>query len=163
MNAIFFGAKRAFHSTLHLTRKLLAQMGLTAARFDMLMAIDSVDEGMSQRLLRDMLGVTAATVSRMVRSLEELGLVARERIAADRRQLLVRLTVAGRRLIRRASRLFIYSGAIQLAVDYALCDSQVFDPRECHRRMSNAEILFLRLQDVFHRGAYLSYPWRRDA
>ena len=38
MNAIFFGLKRAYHGTLRIYRRALANLGLTAARFDLLYA-----------------------------------------------------------------------------------------------------------------------------
>jgi hypothetical protein len=40
MNAIFFGLKRAYHGTLRITRSALASLGLTAARCDLLYALD---------------------------------------------------------------------------------------------------------------------------
>ena len=162
MNAIFFGAKRAFHATLHLTRKHLAAMGLTAARFDMLWAINHGRDHMLQRSLRDLLGVTAATISRMLRSLEELGLIVRERLAVDRRHVIVRLTEIGRRLLRRASKRFIESGAMQLAVDCALAGDRAFDEGECIARMESAETMLENLECAFHRHAELIYPWHPD-
>jgi DNA-binding MarR family transcriptional regulator len=124
MNAIFFGLKRAFHSTLRVTRRMLTQLGLTAARFDMLFALPHesrrIGDGMWQSDLRRELGVSRPTVSRMLASLEELGLVLRKRDSKDRRQVFVALTEAGRVLIRNAERIFIHSGYIQLAVDTAL-------------------------------------------
>ena len=103
MHAIAFGTKRAFHGFLRVTRKPLAAVGLTAARFDMMCAIwkpteigDDLDdfEEISQRELRDALGVSASVVSRMVRALEALGWVVRERMYGDRRQWSIELTQA---------------------------------------------------------------------
>jgi DNA-binding MarR family transcriptional regulator len=98
MNAIFFGLKRAFHSTLRVTRRMLTRLGLTAARFDMLHALPRerryVGEGMRQSELRRQLGVSRPTVSRMLASLEELGLVLRKPDSKDRRQVFVALTEA---------------------------------------------------------------------
>jgi DNA-binding MarR family transcriptional regulator len=124
MNAIFFGLKRAFHGTLRVTRRMLTRIGLTAARFDMLYALPRekrfVGEGMWQSALRRQLGVSRPTVSRMLASLEELGLVLRRADSKDRRQVFVALTDAGRALLRAAERVFIDSGYIQLAIDTAL-------------------------------------------
>ena len=58
---------------------------------------------MTQRELRKALGVSGPTVSRMLGSLEELGLVEREVSDLDRRERYVMLTNAGRAL-RRARR-----------------------------------------------------------
>ena len=162
MNAIFFRAKRAFHATLHLTRKLLAAEGITAARFDMLKALeDPTGQGFRQSDLRDLLGVTAPTISRMLRSLEKLGWIVRERMARDRRRLIVRVTVAGHRLFRRISKRVIESGAIQLAVDCALAGPNV-DEGDCLEWVETAEIALLDIEAAFHRRAYLSYPWHPD-
>jgi DNA-binding MarR family transcriptional regulator len=124
MHAIFFGLKRAFHSTLRVTRRMLTRLGLTAARFDMLYALlhegPRIGRGMWQSELRRELGVSRPTVSRMLASLQELGLVLRKPDSKDRRQVFVALTEAGKALIRNAERIFIRSGYIQLAVDTAL-------------------------------------------
>src|SRR5579871_1292249 len=104
MNAHFFGTKRAFHAILRITRKPLASFGLTAARYDMLYAIyggvpkpesESSYYLTEQGELRRKLGVHKSVVSRMVRSLEEIGLVARRRGYRDRRRRWVELTKAG--------------------------------------------------------------------
>ena len=97
MNAAFFGLKRAHHSVLRLGRHAFASIGLTAARFDLLFAVHSHNgRRMPQRKLQRILGVCRATVSRMLRSLEELGLVQRTRSDVDRRRKLVALTKEGR-------------------------------------------------------------------
>ena len=102
MNAIFFGLKRAYHGSLRITRRALARLGLTAARFDLLYAVnESGGRRMLQRDLRRALGVSPPTVSRMVDSLEALGWVQRERCCVDGRMRFVRLTEAGRRCIRK--------------------------------------------------------------
>jgi DNA-binding MarR family transcriptional regulator len=109
-----------------------------------------------------MLGVTAPTISRMLRSLEQLGLVRRQRSHIDRRQLHVALTEAGLGRIRRASRVFIGSGAAQLAVDCALAGEQCTDESRCMIEMSGAESLLKRLRTAFRDVAYLHYPWHPD-
>src|SRR5258707_9004153 len=113
MNAIFFGSKRAFHGCLRITRPWFKHLRLTAARFDMLTTIWRHPVRILQSIVRTELGVSAPTVSRMLRSLEVLGLVERTRCPTDRRQLLVTLTAAGIKSIRRATSAFIGSGASQ--------------------------------------------------
>ena len=90
MNYHFFAMKRAYHATLRLTRDVAAAYGLTPARSDMLYAIYCVPVhgpagrgALSQAELRQRLGVSAPTVSRMVRSLETLGFVSRRRSSGD--------------------------------------------------------------------------------
>jgi DNA-binding MarR family transcriptional regulator len=162
MNAIFFGAKRAFQATLRITRPWLTRLGLTAARFDLLTAVWRHPCGLLQRDLRPMLGVTAPTISRMLRSLEQLGLVRRQRIHTDRRQVHVALTAAGLASIRRATRLFIDSGAAQLAVDCALTGEHFADESCCMMEMAGAEWLLERLRTAFRDVAHLYYPWHPD-
>ena len=78
MHAVFFGLKRAHHSTLRISRTMLARIGLTAARFDLLYALNTSNKrngrGIRQATLRRVLGVGRTTVSRMLASLEQLPL-----------------------------------------------------------------------------------------
>jgi DNA-binding MarR family transcriptional regulator len=164
MNAIFFGCKRAFHSCLRIARQGLRGLGLTPARFDMLMAI-GVDRRHSrtQRELRFQLGVSAPTVSRMVRSLEELGLIERRKLeSGDRRQLRITLTEWGRRCMKKAMRLVQDTGAIQLAVDCALTDNHPYDDALCLERMDAAETMLGRIRRTFGDVAELAYLWHPD-
>jgi DNA-binding MarR family transcriptional regulator len=109
LNAIFFSCKRAFHGILRVTRRPLQCLGLTAARFDMLYALmssgaDAKWNGRLQSELRRSLGVSGSVVSRMLASLEKLGLVTRTRLrqGQDRRQRWVSLTACGRQRIAAA-------------------------------------------------------------
>src|SRR5689334_22171797 len=123
MDSIFFGLKRAHQGTLRFARLALAPFGLTPARFDLLYALHTVPvRGMLQSLLRRVLGVTAPTVSRMLRSLEGLGLLVRRRSHPGARQRWVQLTEQGIGAVRRALYLLVSSGAAALAVDCALSD-----------------------------------------
>jgi DNA-binding MarR family transcriptional regulator len=174
MNAIFFGLKRAFHSTLRVTRRMLTRLGLTAARFDMLYALPHahcrIGSGMLQSELRGQLGVSRPTVSRMLGSLEELGLVLRKPDSKDRRQVFVALTEAGRALIRSAELVFIHSGYIQLAVDTAL-GGEAGEPATSnhwyndYRCLVEAEVLegvLDRVRSEFGDFAQLVYGWHFD-
>ena len=162
MNAIFFGCKRAFHSCLRLTRPWITRLGLTAARFDMLTAIRRYPLGPFQRDLVEMLGVTRATISRMLRSLEELGLIQRRRSDVDRRQLHVSLTDAGLSLLDRATAVFIDSGIVKFAVDCALTCRRAHDESLCLIEMDTAESILRRIRDAFGDVACLDYPWHPD-
>ena len=162
MNAIFFGCKRAFQSCLRIARPWLAPFGLTPARFDMLTAISRYPMGPFQRNLRQMLGVTRATISRMLRSLEDLGFIQRRRSHFDRRQLHITLTPEGRSRLRDATEACIDSGAAQLAVDAALTGNRVHDESLCMMEMSAAEHVLQRIRDAFDDHARLYYPWHPD-
>jgi DNA-binding MarR family transcriptional regulator len=165
MHAIFFGLKRAHHSTLRITRTVLAKMGLTAARFDLLYAVSEYRNGMPQSGLRRLLGVSRATISRMLASLEELGLLNRT-VAYDRRKKDVRLTTRGRWRIALAHRLLTRSGWAQLAVDSALgAEGQNdgwCDPGRCIAATSRLEDLLGRIRRAFGDCARLDYPWSPD-
>jgi DNA-binding MarR family transcriptional regulator len=179
VNAIFFGLKRAYHGTLRVTRCMLARIGLTAARFDMLYALPHggfrAGKGMRQSLLRRRLGVSRPTVSRMLASLEELGLVTRKPDENDRRQVFVALTLAGRRLLRRAKRTFIESGYIQLAVDTALGaessggtsgnrwrTNRWYDDSHCLVETDRLEGILGKVRYAFGDFATLHYRWHPD-
>jgi DNA-binding MarR family transcriptional regulator len=165
MNAIFFGLKRAHHGTLRITRRALARLGLTAARFDLLYVVkDSGGSGrrVLQRGLRRALGVSAPTVSRMVDSLEALGLVQRERCSVDRRMRYVRLTEAGFRSVRKAIRRFVRSGWAQLAVDSALNPDRWHDETECLYATDICESTLRRFRRAYGDVATLSYRWHPD-
>ncbi len=162
MNAIFFGSKRAFHSFLRLTRRAVEALGLTAARFDMLTAIWRAYAGVRQSALRRELGVGRATISRMLGSLEALGLVHRKVDDDDRRQRIVTLTDKGQSSIRRASAEFIGSGIIQLAVDSALTQGNPLEWSRAHLAMDQAETVLRNLRDGFGDVARLYYPWHPE-
>lgn len=130
MHKIFFALKRAHHGVLRMARSPLAKMGLTAARFDLLYAVLE-REGLQQIELCRALGVSRPTVSRMLGSLETLGLVERDTSCADLRARFVYLTKAGRRCIRKAIRRFMQWGIAQLAIDGALCPDAWGDAVAC--------------------------------
>ncbi len=163
MHAIFFGLKRAHHGTLRITRDVLAKMGLTAARFDMLYAIKERRGDTLQSGLGRTLGVCRATVSRMLASLEELGLVQRRPHSTDRRRKIVTLTTLGRWRIAFAYRHISRSGWAQLAVDSALggkgSEYHWYDRDECVAATSRLDGMLGQLRHAFFDRAKLDYPW----
>ena len=163
MHAIFFGLKRAHQGTLRITRRVLTALGLTAARFDLLFAIKKSSRyGMNQSALRKVLGVSRATVSRMLASLEDLGLVRREVTTADRRQKFVELTKNGRRRIASAHRQLTRSGWAQLAIDSALAgkhaDYRWCNEAACVEANASLHVMLGDLREGFHDFATLYYP-----
>jgi DNA-binding MarR family transcriptional regulator len=158
MHVIFFGLKRAFHGTLRVTRYALATLGLTPARFDLLYIVAKEHSILPQRELQRTLGVTAATVSKMLTSLEDLGLVEREVMEEDHRCRYVVLTKAGRRRVLEAARLLIHTGHIQLMVDSALAPDKWYDPvasRKIHDEFDRSLGL---LRDAYGDVATRNYP-----
>ena len=167
MNAHFFGTKRAFHAILRVTRKPLASFGLTAARYDMLYAICGGDLGpdepdciLEQSELPQELGVHKSVVSRMLRSLEQLGLVSRERCECDRRRVWVELTEAGHARLRDAARCLVR--ALKRLLCMAICFGRWRDPRERFQHMSAYESYLGLIRRDYGDSAFLVYPWYPD-
>ena len=171
MHASFFGLKRAWHGTLRTFRRAFTTLGLTAARFDMLYALRWTDKhtSLSQRLLRRALGVNRTTVSRMLASLEALGLVTRTQDPWDRRTRAVRLTDQGRHRLRIAMRDLIETGNAQLAVDSAIAGApsgkagkSFHDKRACFESTEALETLLGAIRFASGDLTSLHYPWHPD-
>ena len=116
MHQILFGLKRAFQSSLEWSKKVFAVHGLTPARFDMLYAIGS-EETLYQSGLRRMLGVSGATISRMLKALKQLGLVDTFVDEFDRRCKVLVLTERGQEVLDEAIEHVFGGGVGQLAVE----------------------------------------------
>ena len=164
MHAIFFGLKRAFHGTLRVSRHALGTLGLTAARFDLLYGLYKEGDWGNrwQSHLRKKLGVSAQVVSRMLASLEVLGVVTRVRDSIDRRQRVVRLTTEGRRRIRLAIRRMIGWGQVKLAVDVALGGDRWFDWTHVLVATDTFESGLRAVRSCYRDTATLYYPWHPD-
>jgi DNA-binding MarR family transcriptional regulator len=164
MNAHFFGTKRAFHAILRVVRKPLASFGLTAARYDMLYAIVGgiPKDGRSgcitwQNDLPRELGVHKSVVSRMLRSLERIGLVARRRSSGDRRKRVVALTDAGLERLRDATRCLVRASKRVLCM--AICFGGWKDPDNRFRHLSAYESYLTAIRADFGDSAWLPYQW----
>ncbi len=164
MNAIAFGTKRAFHGFVRVTRGALASFGLTAARFDMMYVIlrqrgtELCAREIPQRELVQALGVSAPVVSRMLRSLERLGLVARRRPQyGDQRQRYIGLTDAGESCIRKACRIMIRG--VQRIVYDAICFGRHREPIQRLIHMSRLESYLDVLRRDFGDRATFYFAW----
>ena len=110
MHALSYRLKRAHLSAVAAGRHILKQVqDMTPARFDILYVIYTIPRELGpfrrcvdQAELWRRLGLSRATVSKMVKRLEELGLVTRERFDSDRRRMLVILTDEGIWRLRQA-------------------------------------------------------------
>ena len=159
MHNLMFGMKRAHQSVLRICRPVLAPMGLTPARFDLLYALMGRPSGVDQTRLRKKLGVSRATVSRMLGSLEELGLVEREPHHYDRRQKVVKLTAKGREKIHQAHKDVVRSGWAQLAIDSALESTQKpWYSGPCWEAMDRLDRLLLQVREAYYDTGSLHYP-----
>ncbi|BBH71424.1 MarR family transcriptional regulator [Actinoplanes sp. OR16] len=77
---------------------LVRSAGITALQYTALTVLERHDGLSAAQLARDSF-VTAQSMADMVRALESRGLIRRERNAGNRRELLIRLTPAGRALL----------------------------------------------------------------
>lgn len=165
MHAIFFGIKRAFHGTLRVTRGPLRSLGLTAARFDLMYALlrhDPIDRTCGVRMLqselRRTLGVTASVVTRMLQSLERLGLVSRGRPRyGDQRQRELWLTEKGRACIRDAYRALLR--AARRLVHDAICFGQQRDPGRRLVHLDTLEGYLSAMRKRYGDEGSLHYAW----
>jgi MarR family 2-MHQ and catechol resistance regulon transcriptional repressor len=91
---------RASETVLARAGEDLAERGLTLAQFGAFEALFHLgpmcQHELSAKLLR-----TGGNVTYVINNLEQRGLVKRERVKADRRQIVVRLTSAGQKLMER--------------------------------------------------------------
>ena len=133
MHTVWFSLKRAHLRTLALQWRLLLEFDITPARYLMLYVIRqspwSLPLGKKRKFyprlrqseIRRELGVSAATVCKMLQSLEALGLVVRQRESTcDRRQIFVILTPKAMRLLAGVERRLIRPGYAYVAVYGAL-------------------------------------------
>jgi DNA-binding MarR family transcriptional regulator len=161
MNVLFFALKRAHQASLRPARQIASASGVTPARFDMLYALSQSPYGTRQSDLRRELGVSAPTVSRMLRSLESLGLVTRRRASQDTRQRIVELTSEGAAVVREVFEGAIDSDLVQHAVDSALADGNPAPDMNLDD-MDSAESFCRRFRRAFRDTATLYYPYHPD-
>jgi Mn-dependent DtxR family transcriptional regulator len=105
------------------------------------------------------LGVHKSVVSRMLRSLEQLGLVKRQR-SCDGRQRIVRLTDAGLDRLRDAARCLARASRRLLCI--AICFGREKDPDERFRHMCVYESYLNVIRQHFGDRAWLPYRWHPD-
>jgi DNA-binding MarR family transcriptional regulator len=160
MHHIFFATKRVHHRSLAKMRPLAGVFGLTPARFDMLYAIAPHAYGISQVDLCRVLGVTGATVSRMARSLQDLGFIVRARCTSDKRKLRSRLSEIGRRIFEAARRIIIEEDVIEPIVRRAFAVK--WSTQESFAELLSFDAFLFRGRRRMHDTATLYYPWYPD-
>ena len=79
----------------------LEREGVSAAGFSELVVLTTAGGSLELKTLRRRLGWSKANATEVTGTLEGRGLVARSRLAADRRSAIVRLTPAGREIVER--------------------------------------------------------------
>jgi DNA-binding MarR family transcriptional regulator len=113
-----------------------------------------------QSELTETLGVHRSVVSRMLRSLEQIGLVERERDYGDKRQREVRLTSLGIERLRDAARCLARASVRLLCM--AICFGEGRDPLERFRHMCAYESYLTGIGQHFGDTAWLAFPWHPD-
>jgi DNA-binding MarR family transcriptional regulator len=166
MHAIAFATKRTFQGFLRITRKPLASLGLTAARYDLMTLLPMErrpgdwTRAKRQSDLWRALGVTPGVVSRMLDGLEERGLVRRARPEwryEDRRQRYVSLTELGRACLCKVRR-WMQRGLARIVL-HAICYGKHDDPDVQFQNMDSLESYLSVLRQHFGDRATLYYPW----
>jgi DNA-binding MarR family transcriptional regulator len=158
MHAVFFGLKRAFQSSLEWMKRVFEPHGLTPARFDMLFVIER-EEFFSQQHLGTVLGVSGATVSRMLKSLRQLGLLYTYPDPDDRRRKLIELTEHGRAVLEEAIEAVLGSGLGGFAVASTVGwpSEPLWKPDDVARGISKLLYRLDRLREGFRDRALLEY------
>ena len=156
VDQVFFSLKRAHHATLAFMRPLLKQFGLTPARVDFLAAIklELTQSGVQRRL-----GLARSTISEMLKRLEELGLIWRQRCGRTK---VILLRAKAEELLRHAYDALVNPGHLPVFIDGVLTrfDAEI-DPLP--KRFA-FEALCGRLRRVFGDRANedLYYGWHPD-
>jgi DNA-binding MarR family transcriptional regulator len=96
-----FLLRRAHQISASIFESACADVDLTQAQYGALTVLSS-EPGIDQSRLARALAFDKVTVLRVLRGLEERGLVSRTMSQTNRRQMVVRLTPAGKRLLKRA-------------------------------------------------------------
>lgn len=98
-----FLLRRAHQISAAVFESACAEVGLTQAQYGVLMVVRSAPD-IDQSSLARALAFDKVTVLRVLQGLEERSLVVREVSAGNRRQMAVRLTPQGKRLLKKTER-----------------------------------------------------------
>jgi DNA-binding MarR family transcriptional regulator len=158
VHPITFGVKRLFLRSVAITRTFTREHDrLTPARFDMLVAIARGVTGIVQFSVRKQLDVRSPTVSRMMRSLELLGYVRRQKYPPDRRHRWVTLTAKGRTVIDDAQADLTF-GPFGESVARALVSRRPDERAPTERSLAKARTLLRTMRELAGDTALLRYP-----
>ena len=162
MTPAFFGIKRAHLLIVGATRTMVWTAGLTPARFDLMRVIKTNPVGVTQRTIRYLLGVSAATISRMVTSLEALGYVTRSRLVRDRRCVVVTLTEDGDERIQRALACAIASREADQVTGHSVTGNYFAGPDDAPVRkgVDELEKVLRHIRRYFCDPSPFRHPWR---
>jgi DNA-binding MarR family transcriptional regulator len=161
MHRVFFSVKRVHLRIVEVSKRLVMRFGLTPARFDMLrIVLIHAPDGVSQAKIRALLGVSAATVSRMLIALEKLGFIARDAWGYDARCLIVTLTDLGKKRV---------SDAMNALVEHPKAKAERmaqrgvdFEPKVAEPRLRVLQRALASMRRNYGDAAAFTDPWRTD-
>ena len=156
MHRAFFGVKKVHLRVVAVSRTLLERFGLTPARFDLMRVVELHTEGILQRNIQYLLGVSAPTVCRMLKSLEALGFVKRTRLVTDRRCVDVHLTEVGRYVVGDARHALVDSGMAERFAVRGLGS----EPSIARADLTTFERFLSRMRKAYGDWPLLAHPWR---
>lgn len=163
MTPLFFEMKHAHLAALQFCLRESSIVGLTPARVDMLRAIVQAGGGISQRELRRVLCVSAATVSIMVRAIEQLGFVSRTRNRDDARTFWIQLETTGAKALREVFYQTRVTGYWKLAFGCLFDRKEGVPGRVWDRAMDRLERELRRFRQRVGRGSSVhDSPWAWD-
>ncbi|CAN5439465.1 hypothetical protein BH09MYX1_BH09MYX1_29780 [soil metagenome] len=160
MHTTLFAMKHAHLSALRLARVFTQRYGLTPARLDMLRVIMAAGGSILQLTMRHRLSVTKPVISVMVRSLEKLKFVTRERCEKDRRTFVVKLTEEA----IFALRAIFYEAIVLGVLKVAFLGAFLSKDGESHRGWELAMVRMEARLQLFRRafGLGTCNPWDED-
>jgi DNA-binding MarR family transcriptional regulator len=118
--------------------KLLLAFRVTPARFDLMRILYGNRFSMPQSWLRGKLGLARATISRMLKALEKLGLVERKIDEHDRRTKIVTLTYEARSLVWRVLDALVRPRVLAKVIDAGLENTRPPVSAEAERRVAES-------------------------
>lgn len=159
MHRIFFSVKRVHLRVVEISKRLVREFELTPARFDMLRIVRlHAPHGAPQWKIRALLGVSGATVSRMLKSLELLGFVRRARSARDARDVIVTLTKVGSKRVAAAIKALIKKGVADTFAKRGVD----FNPEAAVVRLSVLQTALSSMRRIYGDAARDIDPWQPD-
>jgi DNA-binding MarR family transcriptional regulator len=170
MHAIFFGVKRVHIEAVRLTGHIIRMSALTPARFDLMRLVQLHPDGLHQSVVPWLLGVTAPVVSRMLKALQKLGFVEREKDQADGRCLIIRITERGKVAVGMAKQeTLVNREAERTAARVVTADRRLVSktPQEreeiiagARRELATFDSLLLSIRHALFDRAPYHHPWQ---
>jgi len=166
MHFTYFSVKRLFLCAMHKVQiPMLRRVGLTPARFDVLYMLYREPawscDGTRQRDLWKALGVSRATICKMVTLLERLGFVTRRRWTHKR--VYVAMTALGRAVMWRALRFLRMRrhGPLERTT-HSIFVKKWWCEGACLEELETFQLYIERILDTLSDSSTHYYPWHPD-